>query len=205
MLSGISIRAPSLAVVVASACIGCASSPPSRVSAPVKAPGAQRAPEASQSAAPAKQRSKEVTTATIQREPIGAVDGASGRGARAADQALKMVGKPYRYGGSNPSSGFDCSGLIQFSFRQVGIVVPRSTEEQRRFSQKIPVSNLRQGDLLFFDQGWTKNSHAGIYIGDGKFVHAPSSGKSVRVDKLDAPYWRKHLSETRRVERLKGG
>lgn len=108
-----------------------------------------------------------------------------------------MVGIPYRYGGSSPSTGFDCSGLIQYSFRQAGVILPRSTIEQRRAS--VRVSNLREGDLLFFDQEGKKNSHAGIYLGNGHFVHAPSSGKRVRMDKLDSPYWRRHLSETRRV------
>jgi cell wall-associated NlpC family hydrolase len=66
-------------------------------------------------------------------------------------------------------------------------------------SQPLRGANLRRGDLLFFDEEGKKKSHVGIYLGDGKFVHAPSSGKHVRTDRLDAPYWRKHLSEARRV------
>jgi murein DD-endopeptidase len=127
--------------------------------------------------------------------PVGRVD-ASGD---AANQALKMVGKPYRYGGSTPSKGFDCSGLVQYSFRQAGVALPRDTEQQRRASASIRVSNLRRGDLLFFDEEGKKNSHVGIYLGSGKFVHAPSSGGHVRTDRLDSPYWKKHLSEARRV------
>jgi cell wall-associated NlpC family hydrolase len=117
---------------------------------------------------------------------------------RAAGSALKMVGKPYRYGGSSPA-GFDCSGLIQYSFKQAGVALPRSTDELLRTSQPLRGSHLRRGDLLFFDQEGKKKSHVGIYLGDGKFVHAPSSGKTVRTDRLDSPYWRKHLSEARRV------
>jgi cell wall-associated NlpC family hydrolase len=117
---------------------------------------------------------------------------------RAAQQAARLIGKPYRYGGSTPA-GFDCSGLVQFSFRQAGIKLPRSTEEQRRASRPVRDSNLQPGDLLFFDQEGKKNSHVGIYVGRGQFVHAPSSGKQVRTDRTDAPYWRKHLSEVRRV------
>jgi murein DD-endopeptidase len=109
-----------------------------------------------------------------------------------------MVGKPYRYGGTAPT-GFDCSGLVQFSYRQAGLRVPRSTDEQRRASRPVRAENLRPGDLLFFDQEGKKNSHVGIYVGDGKFVHAPSSGKQVRADRLNMPYWRKHLSEVRRI------
>lgn len=117
---------------------------------------------------------------------------------RAAGQAAKMVGKPYRYGGATPA-GFDCSGLVLFSYQQAGLKLPRETEQQRKSSQPIRVSSLRRGDLLFFDQDGKKNSHVGIYLGDGTFVHAPSSGKRVRTDRLDSPYWKKHLSEARRI------
>jgi cell wall-associated NlpC family hydrolase len=109
-----------------------------------------------------------------------------------------MVGKPYRYGGSSPS-GFDCSGLVQYSYRQAGIALPRSTDEQRSASRLVKLGDLRRGDLLFFNQEGKKYGHLGIYIGDGRFVHAPSSGKSVRSDRLDSPYWKKHLSEARRL------
>ena len=109
-----------------------------------------------------------------------------------------MDGKPYRYGGASPS-GFDCSGLVLYSYRQAGVTVPRETDEQRRASRPVRVSSLRRGDLIFFDQDGRKNSHVGIYLGDGFFVHAPSSGKRVRSDRLDSPYWRRHLSETRRL------
>ena len=117
---------------------------------------------------------------------------------RAAGYAMKMVGKPYHYGGSSPA-GFDCSGLVQYSYKQAGVNLPRSTDAQHRVSQPLRGSNLRRGDLLFFDEEGKKKSHVGIYLGDGKFVHAPSSGKRVRTDRLDSPYWRKHLSEARRV------
>ena len=117
---------------------------------------------------------------------------------RAAGVAANMVGKPYRYGGTNPA-GFDCSGLVLFSFKQAGVSLPRSTAEQRRATQRVKLAELKRGDLLFFDQEGRKNSHVGIYLGGRKFVHAPSSGKSVRSDTLDNPYWKKHLSEIRRV------
>jgi cell wall-associated NlpC family hydrolase len=116
----------------------------------------------------------------------------------AARHAQEMVGKPYRYGGSSPGSGFDCSGLVQFSYRQAGVRLPRSTEHQLVSSRPVSRSQLRRGDLLFFDQEGRKNSHVGIYLGGGKFVHAPSSGKRVRSDRLDSPYWARHLSSIRR-------
>ncbi len=130
--------------------------------------------------------------------PVERVHAGADAAQRAAQQAAKMVGRPYRYGGASPSSGFDCSGLIYFSFRQVGIRLPRSTEDQLRASSAVSMSELRRGDLLFFDQEGKKNSHVGIYLGGGKFVHAPSSGKHVRTDELASAYWRRHLSEARR-------
>jgi murein DD-endopeptidase len=117
---------------------------------------------------------------------------------RAATHALKMVGKPYRAGGTSPAAGFDCSGLVQFSYRQAGVKLPRSTEDQLRASSAVARSKLRRGDLVFFDQDGKKNSHVGIYLGDGRFVHAPSSGKQVRTDRLDSPYWTRHFTAARR-------
>ena len=117
---------------------------------------------------------------------------------RAAIYAGKMVGKPYRYGGASPS-GFDCSGLVLFSYQQAGITLPHNTSQQRRVSQHVKLAELKRGDLLFFDQEGKKHSHVGIYLGERRFVHAPSSGKHVRNDSLDNPYWKKHLSEIRRV------
>jgi cell wall-associated NlpC family hydrolase len=117
---------------------------------------------------------------------------------RAADNALEMVGKPYRYSGSTPA-GFDCSGLVQYSYRKAGLDLPRETQTQRYLGQPVSRSHMRRGDLLFFDQEGKKHSHVGIYLGERRFVHAPSSGKHVRNDSLDSPYWKKHLSEVRRL------
>jgi murein DD-endopeptidase len=120
------------------------------------------------------------------------------RGEQAAGYALTMVGKPYRYGGSSPK-GFDCSGLVMYSYKNAGVALPHGTDKQRSMSRSIKVAELRRGDLLFFNQEGKKYGHVGIYVGDGRFVHAPSSGKSVRSDRLDSPYWKKHLSEARRI------
>ncbi len=117
---------------------------------------------------------------------------------QAADAALSMVGKPYRYGGSTPR-GFDCSGLVNYSYSQAGIRVARSTDALRAQAALIRASALRRGDLVFFDQEGKKFSHVGIYLGDGRFVHAPSSGARVRIDLLDADYWRRHFVEARRI------
>ncbi len=115
----------------------------------------------------------------------------------ASDVAASMAGKPYRYGGSSPQ-GFDCSGLVHFSFKRAGLDVPRSTETQRQQSHRITRADLARGDLVFFDQQGKNSSHVGIYLGHNRFVHAPSSGKRVRVDTLTDSYWRQHLVDTRR-------
>jgi murein DD-endopeptidase len=116
----------------------------------------------------------------------------------AASQAAKMIGRPYRFGGSAPS-GFDCSGLVQYGYRQAGVRLPHNTDQQRAMGRPVRVEELRRGDLLFFNQEGKKFGHVGIYLGRGMFVHAPSSGKTVRSDRLEAPYWRKHLTEVRRL------
>ena len=123
---------------------------------------------------------------------------------RAADNALSLLNAPYRAGGTRPSTGFDCSGLVQYSYGQAGLSLPRTTEQQRRASKPIRLADLRRGDLVFFDQEGKKNSHVGIYVGNGRFVHAPSSGKRVRSDTLNAPYWKKHISEARRINTVDG-
>ncbi|HEX7812020.1 MAG TPA: C40 family peptidase [Burkholderiales bacterium] len=117
---------------------------------------------------------------------------------KAVDYARDMVGKPYKYAGDTPA-GFDCSGLVRYSYGKAGIRMPRDTQSQRKQSALVSVRNLREGDLLFFDQEGKKASHVGIYLGNGRFVHAPSSGGKVRTDSLKAEFWKKHFVEARRV------
>ena len=110
---------------------------------------------------------------------------------RAAAIAVQQVGAAYRYGGASPA-GFDCSGLVQYSFRQAGMNVPRTTGQLWNSAGSVAPDDLRVGDLLFFRFDG-KMSHVGIYVGDEQFVHAPSSGKTVSIDSLDAEYYRRAL------------
>ncbi|SEP58368.1 Cell wall-associated hydrolase, NlpC family [Ectothiorhodospira magna] len=103
--------------------------------------------------------------------------------------ALSMVGRPYRYGGTSPEEGFDCSGLVWFTHHHAGIPVPRTTATQSRGARPVTQGALTPGDLLFFRTTRPGPSHVSIYIGHGRFVHAPSSGRPVTTERLDHPYW----------------
>ena len=117
---------------------------------------------------------------------------------KAVVYAHEMLGKPYLYAGDTPA-GFDCSGLVKYSYGRAGISMPRDTQAQHRMSVLVSTRGLREGDLLFFDQEGRKKSHVGIYLGNGRFFHAPSSGGKVRIDSINAEFWKKHLVEARRV------
>jgi cell wall-associated NlpC family hydrolase len=124
----------------------------------------------------------------------------SGMGSAIAELALSMVGVPYRYGGEDPQEGFDCSGLVHYAYASNGLGVPRTSRGQFDAARKIPLADAGEGDLLFFrDQ--EKLSHVGIYLGDGRFVHAPSSGGSVSVARIDAPYYQLNLVAVGRLLR----
>lgn len=118
-------------------------------------------------------------------------------GNAAATAALRMIGAPYRYGGAS-AAGFDCSGLVQFAYRAAGVELPRTTESQLATADEIDISDRRTGDLLFF-RIESKISHVAIYVGDGEFVHAPSTGKSVGLATLGDSYWRERLVHAGRI------
>lgn len=114
-------------------------------------------------------------------------------------RALGLVGTPYRYGGNTPDSGFDCSGLVGFVYRDAaGLQLPRTTAELMEIrGRKLRSDELQPGDLVLFTPGG--NGHVGIYVGEGRFVHAPSTGGTVRMDRLDSPYWARAYVGARRV------
>ncbi|WP_197492978.1 C40 family peptidase [Woeseia oceani] len=110
-------------------------------------------------------------------------------GERAAVVAVRQVGMPYRYGGAS-RDGFDCSGLIQYAYKQAGVTVPRTTGSQWRGLRAIDRDDMQVGDVLFFRiRG--RMSHVGMYLGDGRFVHAPSSGREVTIAALDSPFYQR--------------
>ncbi len=128
--------------------------------------------------------------------PAGSRDDARHAAARTAEA---MIGAPYRYGGSSPS-GFDCSGLVVYSYARAGVSgLPRSAASLERAARPVALADLEPGDLLFFRLGGKKTSHVALYVGDRAFVHAPSSGKRVERVSFDHVYWAPRIARAGRV------
>ena len=116
----------------------------------------------------------------------------------AVQAALGFLGTPYRNGGTDPT-GFDCSGFVQYIYAQIGAVLPREVKDQFRAGREIDLKEVKPGDLLFFHTVAPGASHVGMALGDGRFVHAPSSRGVVRVEPYTANYWARRFVGARRV------
>ncbi|MCO4863601.1 MULTISPECIES: C40 family peptidase [Cupriavidus] len=115
--------------------------------------------------------------------------------------ALGLIGVRYRFGGNTPESGLDCSGFVRYVFHDTfGFMLPRRSVEISRVGTTVATSDLRPGDLVFFNTMRQTFSHVGIYIGDNKFVHAPSTGSKIRVDDMRAAYWVTRYNGARRID-----
>lgn len=173
-----------------------------------KGPGWQKAPPDEIS------KPRETTRAETARDesdsikPKGSVpaDRFSGKGSRgekdmgviAARTAERFVGIPYRWGGENVVDGMDCSGFVRAVYNLCGISIPRTSREQFTAGDPVPKDDLRDGDLVFFGSSDTKINHVGIYVGGGRFVHAPRRGEEIRVTAIDDSYFEKHFVGARR-------
>jgi cell wall-associated NlpC family hydrolase len=114
--------------------------------------------------------------------------------------ALGLIGVDYRFGGTTPERGLDCSGLVRYVFQQVtGVMLPRTSQEISRLGAKIPLAELMPGDLVFFNTRRLQFSHVGIYLGEDRFIHAPRQGGEVEVVTLSKVYWQKHFDGARRL------
>lgn len=123
------------------------------------------------------------------------------RTALVTDHALTLLGIRYRMGGNTPESGMDCSGLVRYVFQQAwGKDLPRTSVEQSRAGEKISLKELLPGDLVFFNTRRKQFSHVGIYLGENRFIHAPSSGGSIRIERTDVAYWKKRFNGARRID-----
>lgn len=123
--------------------------------------------------------------------------------AEALLQTLLALGIDYRPGGASPVTGFDCSGLVAHVYREAwGMRLPRNARAQSQLGAPISLSELQAGDLVFYDTLQRPFSHVGIYIGDGRFVHAPRSGARVRVESIRAAYWVQRFNGARRIQSI---
>jgi len=116
-------------------------------------------------------------------------------------QAMGLLGVPYRRGGTSENTGFDCSGFVRHLYEQsFGKLLPHRASDQAKVTEAIDPTELKPGDLVFFNTMKRAFSHVGIYVGDGKFIHSPRAGKSVQVDDMRSAYWQKRFNGARRVD-----
>ena len=115
--------------------------------------------------------------------------------------AMGFLGVPYKRGGNTVDTGFDCSGFVRSMYEQtVGLILPRRAEQQAAVTQNIDKSELKPGDLVFFNTMRRTFSHVGIYVGEGRFIHSPKPGAEVRVENMGVDYWAKRFDGARRVQ-----
>jgi cell wall-associated NlpC family hydrolase len=134
------------------------------------------------------------------RRDDGSLDSATARFRELALHALSHIGVPYRYGGSSPETGFDCSGFVQYVYKRgVGVLLPRNTEALSALGAPVADGDLEPGDLVFFDTLSKPYSHVGIYLGGERFVHAPATGGRVELVDMRAQYWRARFNGARRI------
>ena len=138
-------------------------------------------------------------SAVAQKAPSREIPGAQpGLGANAADAALSHIGLSYKWGGSKPSEGFDCSGLVSYVFAQLGIALPRVAEEQAKVGVYVPKAQLLPGDAVFFADSSGYVHHEGLYIGNGRMVHAPQTGDKVKITDITTGYYARQYAGARR-------
>lgn len=127
-------------------------------------------------------------------------DAASHHASQLILNAMGFLGVPYRYGGNSIETGFDCSGFVRAVYQQsLGKVLPRRSDEQAAATRTIDRSELQPGDLVFFNTMRRAFSHVGIYVGNGKFIHAPRTGAEVRLEDMHVSYWQQRFNGARRV------
>lgn len=140
-------------------------------------------------------------TAAVEQEPTsGFVDRYTTAAQELVNESMNYLGIRYRFGGTSPETGLDCSGLVQAVFRNaLGLDLPRTAHEMAGQGDKVSRQELKPGDLVFFNTMRRAFSHVGIYMGDGRFLHSPSSGGSVRIENMSTQYWAKRFNGARRL------
>lgn len=124
----------------------------------------------------------------------------SSRATELAMRAMGMIGIHYKFGSNSPENGLDCSGLVQYVFKEAwGAKLPRTSAEISQVGERIETKDMQPGDLVFYNTLKRGFSHVGIYLGDNKFIHAPSSGGQVRIESMDLSYWKNRFNGVRRI------
>lgn len=149
---------------------------------PAAQPAVQAAPEAPKSA-------------------FGRIAEFTSHASQLAVQAVSMLGTHYKYGGTSPENGMDCSGLVRYVFKEAwGTDLPRTAAEISHVGQQVSPQDLKPGDLVFYNTLRHGFSHVGIYLGDNKFIHSPSAGGKVRIESMDLAYWKRRFNGARRID-----
>lgn len=150
--------------------------------------------------------SAQTTTEQEASDAPGLVDRYTNAAQELVNESMGYLGIRYRFGGTSPETGLDCSGLVQAVFRNaLGLNLPRTAHEMATHGDKVQRQELKPGDLVFFNTMRRAFSHVGIYLGEGRFVHSPSKGGSVRVENMASAYWAKRFNGARRLLDEDGG
>jgi len=146
----------------------------------------------------ADQTDQEIESSTSKFGQLGEL---TNRASQLAIQAISMLGIHYKYGGSTPENGLDCSGLVRYVYKEaLGKDLPRTAAAISQVGQQIDKNDLQPGDLVFYNTLKRGFSHVGIYLGDNRFIHSPSAGGAVRIESMDVNYWKKRFNGARRIE-----
>ncbi len=151
---------------------------------------------AAQEAPPPQRSLAQAAGATVKDAAVSAWDTARAL----TSSALELIGVRYKWGGAQPETGLDCSGLVQYVFQQVtGVTLPRTAKEMSKLGDRVAMGELKPGDLVFFNTRRFAYSHVGIYLGDNRFIHAPRRGREVEVATIDRSYWQQRFNGARRL------
>ncbi|WP_166221507.1 C40 family peptidase [Pseudomonas atagonensis] len=155
----------------------------------------------SHASAPSSKSSKSKTTTLSSKSHSKLVPPmASKESSNVLSRAVNVLGTPYRWGGSSPSKGFDCSGLVKYAFNDATFDLPRTSNAMASgHGEKVERKDLKPGDLIFFNIKSRRVNHVAIYLGNDRFIHAPRRGKAVSIDTLNKPYWEQHYVVAKRV------
>ncbi len=133
--------------------------------------------------------------------PVSTLQSFTSRASELAMQAVGLLGIDYKRGGNSPENGLDCSGLVRHVFKQAwGLILPRTSHEISQVGKHVEKHEMQPGDLVFYNTLKRGFSHVGIYLGDNKFIHSPSSGGQVRIESMDLSYWKHRFNGARRID-----